>query len=322
MIRLLHTLAPALALALVLPACIIESSPDDYRDMRLVVSFEGLGCGDARLDRVRVTFETGERSPEEFRCTSGLFKATFRDVPIGTVRVFVEGIDGDYVAYSGRFDLTHTRGGTHRYDLDLLPSTEVVTYFTFAGLGSQDGLTCDEAQIQNLKITFGNTSFDVPCQTNGADAALLTGIDPGTYAVTVDAFDSAGQRLYSSGFDIRVYLGSNEYTLNLLPLVLGGLSFEWEFSDAPDCARAGVATIEYQLVDAAGREVYSDTTNCGSEGVLFAHDDPAAALDPGLYVLTYIYGVSANGINIPYEATRVPLYVPAGRTQGFIVTLD
>ena len=56
MTRLLQPLLIALASALILPACAIEHRDrDDQPDMRLVVTFEGLGCRDARVDTLRIT---------------------------------------------------------------------------------------------------------------------------------------------------------------------------------------------------------------------------------------------------------------------------
>lgn len=329
MTRYLRPLLLALASALILPACTVthNDNRDDRPDMRLVVTFEGMGCRDARVDSLRITFESGGSNNKIIDCASGPFDIIFRDVPTGTVRVFLEGLDQGFVAYSGRFDLQHTERGSHRYDLDLLEATEVVTFFTFAGLGNQDGLFCDEAQITRLNIKVGPLSFnDLPCTSNGVDAASLSGIEPGVYDILVDAFDQAGTRLYASEFRaVKIFQGSNELTLNLLPLVKAGMEFTWEFDDAVDCADAQVANIEWLLVDAAGVEVTRGITPCatatGTASVLFHHQDPKGQLNAGLYALTYVRGISVGG-QLRYETTSAPLYAPAGRTQGFIVTLE
>lgn len=327
MTRLLQPLLIALASALILPACAIEHRDrDDQPDMRLVVTFEGLGCRDARVDTLRITFEGGGANNKSISCASGPFDVIFRDVPTGTVRVFLEGLDQGFVAYSGRFDLKHTERGSHRYDLDLLQATEVVTWFTFAGLGAQDGLTCDEAQITHLNVAVGGLNFNnLPCISNGMDAASLSGVEPGAYDMVVEAFDAAGTKLYASEFKaVQIFQGSNELTLNLLPLVAAGLEFTWEFDDAVSCLDAQVANIEWLLVDAAGIEVTRGITPCatatGTASVLFHHEDPQGQLEEGLYSLTYIRGITVGG-QLRYETTSAPLYAPAGRTQGFTVTL-
>lgn len=323
--RSLQSLVLAAVAAFVLPACIINTDSRDERDMRFVVTFDGMGCRDALVDRVLVTFESGAEGTQEVDCRGrGALDVVFPRVPVGTIRVLFEALDGDYAAYSGRFDLRHTLGGTHSYAIDLLPATEVVTYFTFAGLGALDGMTCQEAGITTLHLAVGGVNFDVPCQSHQQDAASLAGLEPGTYQTVVDAFDADGRKLYASTFDLKVFRGSNEYVLNLLPLVKAGLEFTWKFVDAPNCVTAQVTDIQYRLVDAEGYIVYEDTVACGdrnaTNSVVFSHQDPNG-LDAGLYFLTFISGIAADGVTVRYETTEAMIYAPAGRTESFEVTL-
>lgn len=329
MTRTLQSLAVALTAALALPACVVHTNDrdDETPDMRFVVTFDGLGCVDARIDQVRITFESGGSFSELVPCDSGAAEVVFRDVPVGTVRVLFEGLDQGFVAYSGRFDLSHTINGSHTYAIDLLETTEVLTHFTFAGLALQDGMTCLEAGIETLNITVGDVVFNnVACTNSGQDAASLSAIDPGNRTIVVEAFDAAGTKLYASQFDVVVNQGFNEFTLNLLPLAKAGIEFSWEFVDAANCAQAGVALIEYELLDAAGNVVFTTVGGakapCAAGSVTFAHDDPDGALDAGLYVLNFIEGVSADGTSVLYQSTTVPLYAPAGRTEGFLITLN
>lgn len=323
--RFLQTVLLAAVAAFVLPACIINTEPRDTRDMRFLVSFEGLGCRGAGVDLVRITFESGAEGVQEVDCRGrGDLDVFFPSVPVGTVRVLFEAFDRGYTAYSGRFDLRHTHGGSRTYAIDLMPASEVVTYFTFAGLGDLDGMTCEEAQIVRLSLDVGGVAFDVPCHSDQQDAASLAGLEPGTYDTLVEAFDRDGRMLYASSFRLRVFHGSNEYILNILPLATAGLEFTWSFVDAPNCATAQVTDIWYQLVDAEGYLVHEGTVPCGgrdsTNSVLFSHTDPNG-LEAGLYFLTVIEGIAGDGRTVRYRTEDAFLYAPAGRTQAFEVML-
>lgn len=309
-------LAALLGTLMLTAAC--GGNPDDP-DMTLVVTFDGLSCRSAGVDRVRVDFIGAGISTDEACPRSGDIEVFIPNLDPRTYRVRFEGVDrSGLVAYQDTFDIRHTRGGSHVYDIDVRSVTEVVTRFTFAGTDAQDGLTCDESAITRLNLTIGSTEFrDVPCRASGQDAAAFTGIAPGRQDISIEAFDRGGRRLYASSFSgIDIRRGSNEFVLNLLPLQKGGLSFEWRFGNGLTCAQAGVATVEYALVDALGRLVFDETRACSDVPVTFAHDVSASALNAGLYSIAYLRGISAGGSK-RYERTSIPLYAPAGRTADF-----
>lgn len=319
-VRLFSTAVLAAALA----AC---GGDDEAPDVTFVVSFNGLGCRDAGVSSVRLSFEGGTMTGN---CGGGgPIGLLFTEVPPGSYTIDAEALDlNGQLAYADEFQITHTEGGTHRYPLDLRPVTELVTRFTFAGVGNQDGMTCAEAGVETVEITLGSSKKTVTCVNQGQDAAALLDVAPGSYEVSMVGLDAGGRRRYSSEFhNVVIQRGSNEYFFNLLADEKGGLEFTWAFQGATTCASAGVATIEYQLVGADGREVYRTPTPLpcarqdGTNGrSTFAHDIAASALDAGLYQLAFIRGLNISGATV-YESRALRLYAPSGKTQGFTVTL-
>lgn len=309
-------LAALAAMALlVLSGCGSAPSPD----MTLEISFDGQGCRDAGLDEVSVRFETGNVGDVTVPCdTRGPLRVVVEDVPIGVYRVLVTGLDQGFAIYALRVEIEHRRSGPHVYGLDLRLATEVIAQFTFAGVGLQNGLTCDEAGIEFLDISFGDLTFDtVPCRSGGQDAALLLGITPGRYDVAITAFDSQGRDLYESFFDdVDVFDGSNVLTFNVLPLVPAELEFRWIFDDTARCDRSGVVTVEYVLIGPDGARVSAnpEVALCGDQGHVWG---PLAA---GRYVLQFIEGIDGAG-RVLYRRTSVPLFAPAGDRAVFDVNL-
>lgn len=321
----LRSLFPKL-LATVLAAAGIACGPaDETPTIFFDISFEGRGCDEAGVAKVRVTFENGGIPAITENCSGTNYETVVvDDLPPNTYRVAFEGIDSaGEVAYAGLREFRHTVDGSHVNKVDLDQTIEVITEFTFAGTPSTDGLTCGQARIDHLRLTVGTLVYDnVPCSTQDHDAAILVGIEAGRYDIKAEAFDLAGTRLYESTFARQtvVAAASNVFELNILPLFKGGLSIDWEFQGGGSCAELGIATVSYLLIDAVGREVSSQTVGCTQRPVLFDHTLSASALDAGLYVIASIQARAANNALV-FAASSLPIYAPAGRTQGFTVTL-
>lgn len=308
--------------------CVVSSNGPSSPDMTIDVTFENAGCAAAHVGTVRLTFVNPVvGAPQDFRCDLEPMGIRVPNLATGTYRVRLEGFadnDPNFVAFSDQFDVVHTQGGTHEYALDLHQTTEVLTEFTFAGYQNQLGMTCDEAGITTVSIVVDDSlRFDrVACHSGTRDAASLTGVNPGNHTFVVHGLDAAGNELYSSRIDVQVNPGaSNAFTFNFLPLAKAGLEFRWDFGPQHlDCASAGIASVEFTLVDAAGNEVYTGAVACTQMPVSFRHDNAQAQLDAGLYALATIKGRAVNGAAV-YGTSSVPLYAPAGRTQGFVVSL-
>lgn len=317
----MRSLSLGLLRMLILPLALVGASgcvvTDPGELMRFDITFERLGCHAARVDEVVLTFETGGLGTHSWVCSgAGGLSAWVGGVRPGTYRVRFEAFDQGHVVYSGRFDVRHVSGNTRPHDIDLRRTTEVIANFTFAGQGFADGLTCEQAKITRLDIEVGGLRYTgVPCRSGGRDAVALVGVEPGWVDIKVDAFDAQGRRLYASLFeDVEIYLGANEFDLNLLPLEPGGLEFEWRFAGNASCSQTGVQSVEYHLVGPDGSvEGGTQVEACISGGVRYED------LEPGLYTLVFISGKS--GGNELYRATSVGLYVPAGRVQLFDVNL-
>lgn len=313
--RLFSRTSPFWLVLLLLAGC----SGGDKPDMVLEITFEGDGCEGAMLDTVEVSFETGDLGDFSFSCdSSGPLKVRIPDLPTGTHRLLVLGIDQGAPIYALRVEIDHLSSGPHTYSLDLRLATEVVTYFTFAGAEGQDGLSCEQARIERLDIEVGELSFrDVPCSSQGVDGASLLGITPGSYDVSLSAFDSSGRELYSSTFpELEIHDGANEFLLNLLPQEKGDLEFFWLFgSDEKACDEARVVTIKYHLEgpDGVSEEVEEQCENADGH---FWED-----LEPGFYVLKNIEGLTESGAT-SHLSSNVPLYVAAGFAVSFEVVVE
>lgn len=310
-------LGAVLVAAASLAACVPE-----VRDLELDVSFDGLGCADARLDQVRITFETGGLSGISVPCVGrGRVSVIAEAIPPGPYRILVEGLDRGFPAYASRFDVTVRRDADLTYyRLDLAPALEVVTRFTFAGWDQRDGMTCEQAGVDRVDLYFGGIAFrDVPCRSNGVDAAELLGLEAGVYDVRIDGFDSGRRLLYSSEFrNVRLFSGSNVLTLNALALEDGGMELSWRFAGDSSCALSGVVTVEFVLLGPDGYRVLVD-----NPAVVACHDGPVriTGLEPGLYTLQYADARDSGGVR-RFRRTSVPLYVPAGNLAGFSVNLS
>lgn len=309
-----------LLLALVFfTACSSEHRPD----MILDVSFEGLGCEDALIDTVDVHFETGDMGSFSTECDSaGVLSLLIPEVPVGTHQLLVQGLDQGFPIYALRVEIDHGREGPHIYGLDLRLATELVAYFTFAGFEDQDGLNCEQAQVDYLNIeVVGLVKFsEVPCSSAGVDGASLLGIVPGSYDVKLSAFDRGGNELYHSAFsDLEIFEGSNEYLFNLEPLLNGGLEFLWSFgARRQGCGEAGVDRVRYWLEGPDGQLLTAtsgEEADCEDVGHFWED------LLPGFYTLQKIEGLSAGGAT-RFKKEDVRLYVAAGNTFSFDVVLD
>jgi hypothetical protein len=320
-------------------ACVVESGNDTTPDMKFSVTFASSGCQAAGVGSVRLTFvNPAFGSAQTFPCSDATaLLILVPNVPADTggngttYRVHFDAFDANdpsFIAFADTFDIVHTVGGTHENAVDLQPVTEVLTNFTFAGFQPpnggtpSEGMTCAEAGIASLKIVVdGSLTFNnVACSANGLDAASLTGINPGNHGLVIDAFDGSGSRLYHQEYaNIPVNRGANnEFTLNLAPLAKAGVEFQWDFgSTNASCAQASVANIQYVLRDAGGAVVDQRSLQCGQQPVTFGFGT-AGQLDAGVYTLSMSATDNFGGL---YGVQNARLYAPAGRTQGFVVTL-
>ncbi len=311
------------------PACIITTGAPVNPDMYLTVTFDGRGCDQASVSAIRVSFVGSDIGSTSVGCISGPIEVGIPSVVPGDYTVRVEAFDSrdlTFVAYSDTFALRHTLGGTHEYALDLLSTTEVVTSFVFASAGqSLPGMTCAQAGVSTLEILVDGTQAyrQVPCTTNGRDAASLSGIAPGVHDIAVEAYDADGRKLYASSFGaVPVMRGANDLILNLLPIstVRGGMALSWDFGGL-NCEQAWVSTVSFTLVDATGAVVGSYNAGCQQAPLTFGFDNASSSLTPGLYALSNINGYDVTG-GLLYSASNVPLFAPAGRNQAFLVHLQ
>jgi len=309
---------PALAL-LGIPIALAACGPLPDADLSLDVRFEVApntfvdGCFQAGVSTVELSFASNRLGDVRVPCDSDAgVTVVVRDVAPGTYRVVARGLDrSDNVLYSGTFDVDQTSAGSH-VRLDLEQPTELVTRFTFAGHGNADGMTCAEAGVATLNIVVGTQTYsNVACSSGGQDAASLTDVQTGATNLVVQAFDPGGTKLYESRFNnVLIQPGSNEFTLNLLPVagLTSTLQLSWTF-DHQTCAQAGVSTVIYQVAGPDGVALSAPETKACSEVVNLA------GLAPGVYTLVNLKGY-VGGFET-YRASNVRLPAPAGRSQGW-----
>ncbi len=331
----------AVLVASTMSGCIINANGGDSNpDMNLDVTFAGQGCQDANVGSVRLTFVNPVfGQPEDFPCTDpqGLL-IKVPSVPPDSYRIRLDAYDAtntSTITFSSAFSLNQTQTGSDEFALDLVGTTEVVTDFTFAGYVHQDGttetgMTCQEAGVSTVSLSVdGQQNFaNLPCHdaSSGRDAASLTGIQPGNHDFTVDAFDSSGNKLYSSTFqNVSVQQGSNELTFDVLALqhATSGLKVAFTFgASESDCSGAGVQSVDFLLFDQSHSTtpIYDTTQNnapytCGdsSAGV--------TQLPVGVYFLT-ASGTNGAGTTYQTPTNGVRVYAPAGATPTFTVNLQ
>lgn len=303
-------------------------------DMTLDLTFEGKGCAAAGISRVRLSWVSPSvGAAQEFSCVGDPMTIVVPSLAPGTYRVQLEGFtaaDPNFAAYVDVEDLVHTVSGTHAYALDLVGTTEVVTRFTFGAVPGKQGMTCAEAGVATVAVSVdGSQSATVPCSDGTYDAAAFTGILAGQHAMSFEAFDVTGQRLYAATTNVTVNRGAdNDFTINLLGVVKGGLEFVWNFGAAKaSCQTSGVSIIDFTLVDDTGKTVFSTSApgntpfDCTQQPMRFGHDLQSSQLIAGIYTLSSIEGRLPNGV-VGYRGANLRLYAPAGRTQRFEITLQ
>lgn len=330
-------LAPLLAAAaLVAPGCIIVTTDTGDPDMRLNLSFDGMGCTASGVGAVRVTFVSPSvGGPLTATCLDPMFVAV-PDLAPGTYTVRVEAFsaaDPSFIVQASTFDVVHTLGGTHEYNLDLTATTEVFASFTFAGVDPAPGMTCAEAGVATVEyVVDSGAAVRKPCSTNGRDAAVFDNVAPGNHDFLVTGFDKDGRALYASQFrSVPINRGTNDLTLNLLAAVgsSGGIELNWFFGtpQAPyGCDQAGVAYVQVVLGSPSGQTVplpAGSGSGLGAGQYLCADGRVRAdGLAPGVYWIRSMVGYSGGLSPMPlFELANARVYVPAGITQGFNVVL-
>lgn len=314
-----RSLALALA-ALSLGACVIvnDGGNDDPNrpDLVLLLTFGGRGCHDAHVSSLNVKFVNGEHGVISSSCTgNAAFEVTIPDLAPATYRLQVTAMDGAEIAYAATYDVVHTIEGTHLNELDVPSATQLVVNLAFAGSQGSKGLTCAEAGVATVKVKAGALEYpEQPCVNADRDAIALS-IEPGTYDFTIEAFGADKVKYYGGVVSAQsVNRGANEVTFDLPALMKGGVQFVWATNPPTQCGSA--YTVEYVLVDAAGRRITNDPqiASCADGGQLL---EP---IDAGRYTLTYIRTKNAGG-TVLRELRDQRLYAPAGRSQAFSLSL-
>jgi hypothetical protein len=332
-------LAPLLAAAaLAAQGCIIVTNDTGNPDMRLNLSFDGLGCAAARVGAVRLTFVSPNiGSPLTATCLDPMF-VTIPDLAPGTYTIRVEAfsaVDPGFVEQAATFDVLHTMAGTHEYALDLTATTEVLASFTFAGVDPAPGMTCAEAGVATVEyVVDDRAAVRKPCTTNGRDAAVLDGVTPGVHDFLVTGLDPDGRALYASQFRaVPINRGTNDLKLNLLAAVgsSGGVELNWFFGTPQSrlgCEAAGVAYVQLVLGGPTGQTVPlpagvgSGLDPNGGQYLCADGRVRREGLAPGVYSIRSMVGYSGGISPVPlYELANARVYVPAGKVQGFDVTL-
>jgi hypothetical protein len=335
---------PLLGFALVaaLTGCVVSSNaptpaPTIF-DVTLNIDFAGNpSCLAAGVDHVRATFQNDTLQSTTVPCDSASGIAiNYQGVAAGSYTVLLEGLGNGTPLFAGQSTFTVDFGTPTNFSFDLPSSTTstttLTTNFTFAApAGSTTGgMTCAEAGVTDVTITVDNDAPSVvPCHdaSSDRDAAALTGIPAGTHSVQFEVTDSQGHSLYYAKYDgVQVKVGSNEYDINVAGAMDGGLQLQWVFSNASTCAAAGVASIDYTLLDPTGRQVKTASALCadstGKNGAATFSAATGNALPAGVYSLSSMVGRDASNNPIYSVGGQLGgLYVPAGALQAFQVTL-
>jgi hypothetical protein len=320
--------------------------PDPTPAAIFPLSFQGeASCDLASVGSVRVSIPAAGVDVRE-SCGAGGITVVVPDLPPGTYDTLVQAFDAfapTQVAFSTRQQIVHTAAGTHRYPLDLDGVTEVVTRFVFAaGPAPDKGLDCRDARVSRVTVVFtpraggaAPSTYDVEvCRGDDRsdNAAALTDLTGGRYDITAEAFDDTGRKLYASSFLDQnvVRAGSNDFELNLLPALAGGLELTWEFDlgsrTTQSCGEAGVDRIEFVLVGPTGERLTyagADAWRCADGPIRFRWDEPQSAFPPGRYTLKVVNAYAQGSASLVlYTLKDLPIYIPAGRDQGFVVPLS
>lgn len=300
----------------------------------------GLSCAQAGVARVTLDFTSRSfEAPRRYDvpCSAGGHDATaITDLAPGRWDLRAEGFDlaGARTHGATFLDLNVVRGASNDFTLELsAEAPEVIAAFLFASANEADpGLSCAEARVTKVTLRFtapGATTrdYEVDCSSNGIAGTVLTDLPAGTWDLALDAFDEAGRRLYASDFDdLQIVRGASQtFELNALPSVKGGLELTWAFDRAgtvtESCATAGVDQLAFTLTNRTGGRFHY-TWSCSDGPIRFRWDDPQGAFEPGRYTLESAHAYPPNSFTPVFSVANVELYVPAGRDQGFVVTLN
>jgi hypothetical protein len=144
--------------------------------------------------------------------------------------------------------------------------------------------SCDAAGVDEIDLVVlqdGEVVFVLdhePCTGGGL---VLTDFLPGRYDVEIDAYDRESTLRFHGAFSVRVEGGrENDVGVVVLApaaptsLAVGDISLFWTFryptSDPIiDCARAGVESVEIQLVE-NDQPVLTERFDCTDEGAVFS----------------------------------------------------
>lgn len=188
------------------------------------------------------------------------------------------------------------------------PPGDVAFFWTFAGEES-----CARARVLEVDVAIVDAndllklSETVLCE---GDGLLYEDFVEGDYTIFLDAYDRRGNLLYQG--EQAFHITSGELTdlgdINLVragEAALGDLAFYWTFDGETDCARAGVAEVDVEVIDAVSEaSLLQETVVCDTDG-LFLLDIRPGAVD----VLLDAFDAQNRRL---YEAT-VPANVIAGQ---------
>ncbi len=255
-------------------------------DLSLLWTFGGKSCAAAGVATVHVTIpgEVERNVPCVFGGVEGV-KLT--DFAPGSYFVALDAFDAaGNETYSDSANVIVRSGSENVNAVDLMTTAQaqVELRWSFAGL------SCAEAQVDQVRVDFGGGPVTVVCHGTGLDGGDFT-TAPGAFTAHVAGL-RGGSVVYNGAVNVNAPANANStYTVDLAGTVSGALEFDWTFGGKA-CVAAAVEKVSFRLsrVNADGTRTLSDaqTFNCGDLGARYN------ALDAGRYAVD-AQGIATSG---------------------------
>jgi hypothetical protein len=270
----LMKLAPLCAVVAAVGSCVIPIGGAEVGDLRVTWSFDGIQrCSQVGVEEVTVQLiEKGKEGAgalafgQTAPCVEG--SMVLLDVVAGTYTMTVTG-EGEVAVFNngGGVDVVVAPNNETSVDAPLvLANGEVVSriefQFQFPG-----GASCNEAGVATINAQvidengIGIAGSATECL---AGLAVVEGIRIGEHSLRVEAIDGEGNVRFVGVRPLTGLQPGETLRIDPVPLDarLSAASVRYTFGGISFCAQAGVATVEAQLVNAAGAVVDGQNVAC------------------------------------------------------------